>query len=145
MSISTVVTRGYGTFGNVNKLPVWGYGAGAPAPTPSPTPAPTPAPTPEPTAASGGGAAWIGAAGKGHYAAYPVGDSRVHEAPEPTKTPEVVREPDRLTPFMEEMARLDAIREELALRKKNEGLQRKLDALMDDEEFMALILSRPFN
>lgn len=25
MSISTVVTRGYGAFGNVNLLPTWGY------------------------------------------------------------------------------------------------------------------------
>ena len=29
MSISTVVTRGYGAFGSVNKLPTWGYGIGA--------------------------------------------------------------------------------------------------------------------
>jgi hypothetical protein len=31
MSISTVVTRGYGAFGGVNKLPTWGYGIGAAA------------------------------------------------------------------------------------------------------------------
>ena len=31
MSISTVVTRGYGAFGSVNKLPTWGYGIGAAA------------------------------------------------------------------------------------------------------------------
>lgn len=29
MSISTVVTRGYGTFGSVNKVPTWGYGIGS--------------------------------------------------------------------------------------------------------------------
>jgi hypothetical protein len=29
MSIATVVTRGYGAFGSVNKLPTWGYGIGA--------------------------------------------------------------------------------------------------------------------
>lgn len=30
MSIATVVTRGYGTFGSVNKLPTLGYGSAAP-------------------------------------------------------------------------------------------------------------------
>jgi len=29
MSISTVVTMGYGSFGSVNKLPTLGYGIGA--------------------------------------------------------------------------------------------------------------------
>ena len=29
MSISSVVTRGYGTWSTVNKLPTWGYGIGA--------------------------------------------------------------------------------------------------------------------
>ena len=29
MSIATVVTRGYGSFGDVNKLPTWGYSIGA--------------------------------------------------------------------------------------------------------------------
>ena len=31
MSIATVVTRGYGSFGSVNKLPTWGYSIGAAA------------------------------------------------------------------------------------------------------------------
>lgn len=30
MSISTVVTRGFGSFGSVNKLPTLGYSIGAP-------------------------------------------------------------------------------------------------------------------
>ena len=28
MSSSTIITRGYGAFGSVNKLPTWGYGIG---------------------------------------------------------------------------------------------------------------------
>ena len=31
MSIATVVTRGYGSFGSVNKLPTLGYSIGIPA------------------------------------------------------------------------------------------------------------------
>jgi len=31
MSIATVVTRGYGSFGSVNYLPTWGYDIGAAA------------------------------------------------------------------------------------------------------------------
>ena len=30
MSISSVVTRGYGTWSTVNKLPTWGYSIGIP-------------------------------------------------------------------------------------------------------------------
>ena len=29
MSVSSVVTRGYGTWSTVNKLPTWGYSIGA--------------------------------------------------------------------------------------------------------------------
>jgi len=29
MSISSIITRGYGTWGSVNLLPTWGYGIGA--------------------------------------------------------------------------------------------------------------------
>lgn len=31
MSVSPIVTRGFGSFGSVNKLPTLGYGIGAPA------------------------------------------------------------------------------------------------------------------
>ncbi len=30
MSISSVVTRGYGSWGSVNKLPTWGFSIGVP-------------------------------------------------------------------------------------------------------------------
>lgn len=44
MSIATVVTAGYGSFGSVNLLPTLGYGAGAAIAQPTPSTAPAVAP-----------------------------------------------------------------------------------------------------
>lgn len=111
-------------------------------------PAPPPPPPPPPPGVGGGaeGSGFRGAAGHGHYAAFPVGDSRPKPKLE-TDVSNVTQPPakDELTPFMIEMARQDAIREELALRKANALMQKKLDILEDDEDFMALIMSMPFN